>query len=263
MAIDAGSLAAAPSQPCRRLPLLRCLCATECHSPVLHGITIGDSEDIAVEERAVFHPRRAMHWRRSRLVQCAHVLDRARRLIFMSLTLETMTVETASAGPQVRLHSEPVLPTHLKLAFFVMHRLWLVSRGLTVGVRGIVLDDRDRICLVRHTYLPGWHLPGGGVEAKEPALLALARELQEEAAVTIAERSAPSIHGVFLNTTHSRRDHVIVYVVRDFQRNEKRPDREIAEAGFFPIDALPDGTTKPTRARLTEVLNSTPPSSIW
>jgi hypothetical protein len=43
----------------------------------------------------------------------------------------------------------------------------------------------------------------------------------------------------------------------------KRPDREIAEAGLFPLDQLPDGTTVATRNRLAEILEGQPASTNW
>ena len=133
---------------------------------------------------------------------------------------------------------------------------------MTLGVRGVVLDDRNRVFLIRHTYVPGWHLPGGGVETGETALDALGRELREEACITIDE--TPRLFGVFFNNRISRRDHVLVYVIQRFTVLEvKRPDREIAEAGFFPLDRLPDGTTGATRNRLAEILEGQPPSAKW
>jgi 8-oxo-dGTP pyrophosphatase MutT (NUDIX family) len=56
-----------------------------------------------------------------------------------------------------------------------------LSRGMTVGVRGAVLDEASRIFLVKHTYVPGWYLPGGGVDLGETAEAALARELMGKA----------------------------------------------------------------------------------
>ena len=143
-----------------------------------------------------------------------------------------------------------------------MHTYWRFARGMTLGVRGIVLDDRDRVFLIRHTYVSGWHLPGGGVETGETALQALERELREEACVAVGERA--QLHGVFFNGKISRRDHVIVYVVRDFSvTGSKAPDREIAEAGFFPCEQLPEETTAATRRRLAEVLWDHPVAETW
>ncbi|HZW47654.1 MAG TPA: DNA mismatch repair protein MutT, partial [Microvirga sp.] len=51
-----------------------------------------------------------------------------------------------------------------KAARFVtwgLHTYWRFARGMTLGVRAVVLDDRWRVFLIRHTYVPGWHLPGG------------------------------------------------------------------------------------------------------
>jgi ADP-ribose pyrophosphatase YjhB (NUDIX family) len=133
---------------------------------------------------------------------------------------------------------------------------------MTLGVRGVVLDRENRVFLIRHTYVPGWHLPGGGVETDETALEALNRELREEACIAMDE--PPSLFGVFFNNRVSRRDHVLVYVIRRFTvLQAKQPDREIAEAGFFPIDRLPEETTSSTRRRLAEILEGQPPAPHW
>jgi ADP-ribose pyrophosphatase YjhB (NUDIX family) len=133
---------------------------------------------------------------------------------------------------------------------------------MTLGVRAVVLDRQNRVFLIRHTYVPGWHLPGGGVETGEAALEALGRELREEACIVMDE--PPALVGVFFNQRVSRRDHVLVYVIRRFTVLEaKQPDREIAEAGFFPLDRLPEGTTSATRNRLAEILEGQPLSPNW
>ena len=149
-----------------------------------------------------------------------------------------------------------------RLLSWGLHTYWRFSRGMTLGVRAVVLDGQNQVFLIRHTYVPGWHLPGGGVETGETALDALTRELREEACIAIDE--PPVLAGVFFNRRVSRRDHVLVYVIRNFTvLAEKQPDREIAEAGFFPLDRLPEGTTEATRRRLTEILEGQPLSSTW
>lgn len=142
---------------------------------------------------------------------------------------------------------------------------WLIRTGarltrpLTVGVRGVVLDGSGRVFLVRHGYVPGWQFPGGGVEAGESAGAALARELEEEAGIAI--RGTPLLHGICLQ---GRRDHVVVYVVRDFAvQGDRDPDWEIQDGRFFPVADLPHDATPATRRRLREVLDGVACAETW
>ena len=149
-----------------------------------------------------------------------------------------------------------------RLKLRVMHWGFLLTRPMSLGVRGIVVDADDNVLLVRHGYVSGWHFPGGGVEVGETCLESLNRELEEEARIAI--EGPPVLHGLFFNTQTSQRDHVAAYVVRSFRiLGERPPDWEIAEARFFPRLALPEGTTRATRARLAEIFDSAPLSERW
>jgi 8-oxo-dGTP pyrophosphatase MutT (NUDIX family) len=142
------------------------------------------------------------------------------------------------------------------------HLYWRWSRGLTLGVRGLAIDVDGKVFLVRHTYVAGWQLPGGGVEVGETLAQALARELLEEGNIEIL--GVPELHGLFFDARISQRDHVAVFIVRSFrQAGAPVPNREIAEHGFFSPDALPGNTTTGTRARIAEVLSGVPPSELW
>jgi ADP-ribose pyrophosphatase YjhB (NUDIX family) len=149
-----------------------------------------------------------------------------------------------------------------RLTSRLAHLSFLLTRPMTLGVRAAVIDRDDRVLLVKHTYVAGWHLPGGGVEVGETFERALTRELAEEANVVL--EAPPLLHGLFLNAHVSRRDHVAVYVARQFRvTGERAPDREIVAARFFARDALPPDVTRGTRARLDEILGAAPISAAW
>jgi 8-oxo-dGTP pyrophosphatase MutT (NUDIX family) len=144
----------------------------------------------------------------------------------------------------------------------LVHFYWRFSRGTTLGARAMVIDGQGRVFLVKHSYLDGWHLPGGGVEVGETLLGALARELAEEGNILIT--APPVLHGVFFNARVSRRDHVALYIVREFRQDGPPvPNSEIVEHGFFARDALPPDTGRATRARLAEVFNGVAVSELW
>jgi 8-oxo-dGTP pyrophosphatase MutT (NUDIX family) len=144
----------------------------------------------------------------------------------------------------------------------VLHVVWRFTRGLTLGVRAVVIDPQGRVFLVKHSYAAGWHLPGGGVEAGETLVEALARELTEEGNIEIL--SSPAMHGIYFHPMYSRRDHIAVYVVRAFRQPSKPvPNHEIIDHGFFRPDALPADTTTGTRARIAEVLQGAPAPPQW
>lgn len=138
----------------------------------------------------------------------------------------------------------------------------LAHRAMTLGVRGLVVDGAQQVLLVRHTYVAGWFLPGGGVEGGETLSESLARELAEEGNIEIL--GAPLLQGVYFNRSTSPRDHVALYVVRHFRQTAPHvPDHEIAEARFFPANVLPEATTRATRARIDEALFGAPASAYW
>jgi ADP-ribose pyrophosphatase YjhB (NUDIX family) len=142
-----------------------------------------------------------------------------------------------------------------------MHVAFIFTRGMTLGVRAACFDEQGRVFLVRHTYIPGWHLPGGGIERNETALQALAKEIREEGNLKATSKS--QFFHVYLNKGASRRDHVFLYQLNVMQTGPRKPDYEIAESGFFHLEDLPEGTTNATRRRLDELAGKVPPDDYW
>ena len=144
----------------------------------------------------------------------------------------------------------------------LVHLYWRFSRGATLGARAVVIDGQARVFLVKHSYVEGWHLPGGGVETRETLLTELARELAEEGNIQLT--APPRLHGMFFNKRVSRRDHVALYIVREFRQDGPPvPNHEIIAHGFFAIDALPEDTGRATSARIAEVLGGAAVSELW
>jgi 8-oxo-dGTP pyrophosphatase MutT (NUDIX family) len=148
-----------------------------------------------------------------------------------------------------------------KVASLVLQQPWArLTRGMTLGSRVVVLDDQAQVLLVRHTYSPGWILPGGGVEKGETLVAAALREIKEEAGIV---GQSPVLHGMFSNEPAFKGDHVACFIVRQFNTTLWQPNHEIAEARFFPVIDLPHDTTGGTKRRLAEILNGVAVSELW
>jgi 8-oxo-dGTP pyrophosphatase MutT (NUDIX family) len=150
----------------------------------------------------------------------------------------------------------------VRFATRMLHGYFALSRGMTMGVRAACFDEAGRIFLVRHSYVPGWHLPGGGVERGETALEALAKEMREEGNLAIG--APPRLIHIYFNRQTSKRDHVLLYRCDAVTQTAPRlKDREIVEAGFFALDALPAATTAATGRRLEELAGRSAFADFW
>lgn len=118
-------------------------------------------------------------------------------------------------------------------------------RPVRMGVR-VLMTQGDEVWLVRHTYLDGWFLPGGGVERRETLENAACREAREEIG---AELEKISLLGVFTNFIQWKTDHTTVFLCKDFKITGK-PDGEIAEARLFSLSNLPKDTFSSHRSLL-------------
>jgi ADP-ribose pyrophosphatase YjhB (NUDIX family) len=136
-----------------------------------------------------------------------------------------------------------------------------LSRGATLGVRGLVLNPAGEVLLVEHTYVPGWFLPGGGVERGETVEQALIRELQEEAGVNTLGR--PKLLAVQANHRVFRGDHVVLFRVDDWEPCEATAHAEIRAIAWHAPDRLPDDVTRATRQRIEEFIGGADASQHW
>lgn len=144
----------------------------------------------------------------------------------------------------------------------LFHLAFLFLRPMTLGVRALAFDAEGRVLLVRHTYIDGWHLCGGGVEPGQTLEEAAIRELVEEANVVPGD--VPQLLSVHLNRSATKRDHVALFLFTNVRQTaDKKRDREIAEARFFALDDLPPDAVSHVHSRLAEYLNRSRPDPYW
>lgn len=138
----------------------------------------------------------------------------------------------------------------------LLHKLarlyWKLVKPRTLGVRAIILDENKvNVLLVKHTYIDGLYLPGGGVKKFEEPEKAIARELKEELGFEVIDCD---LFGVYSNFTESKSDTVIIVICTGcITKNIK--SSEIESFGFFNIYDLPKETSLGTRKRIDEYLS--------
>lgn len=123
---------------------------------------------------------------------------------------------------------------YIHLLYYAFRIYCFIFRPVRMGVR-MMLIQNDQILLVRHTYIPGWFMPGGGVKRGETLERAARREALEE---TGAKTGEVRLLGAYTSFLDWKTDHNIVFLCEDFVITG-RPDVEIAEARFFPLSNLP------------------------
>ena len=138
---------------------------------------------------------------------------------------------------------------------------WRRTRAMTLGVRVLATDSDGRICLVRHSYIDGWHLPGGGVEPGESVQLSAEREVAEEAGLC-PEPGALTLAGVYRNLTFAG-DHIVLFHLHRWTPCAPAGDGEITDRIWARPDRLPQDTGPATRRRIEEYLGAREPGRDW
>lgn len=142
-----------------------------------------------------------------------------------------------------------------------VRRVWWRAWGpITLGVRGLVVDDGGRVLLVRHSYgADTWHLPGGGVKRREKLTDAVRRELNEEAGIDGGDLR---LFGCYSNMREGKSDHIAVFLVTGWTRHETA-SVEIAEQRLFSPNELPDNVSPGSRRRIEEWAGRGPSVFDW
>lgn len=135
-----------------------------------------------------------------------------------------------------------------------------VAGPVAFGTSALVENTMGQVLLVRHSYMAGWQLPGGGVGRGEPPGQAILRELREE--VGLVRSAPPELAGLYTRRYGVVTNLVALYRVRDVDIAFK-PNFEIRAILFADPHALPDGTAAGTRRRIAENYDNAPVSPYW
>ena len=148
-------------------------------------------------------------------------------------------------------------------AYALLTSYWRIRRPITLGVRGVACDAEGAVTLVQHSYVPGWHLPGGGVERNETVYDAMVREFREECGIIVTP-DALRLIGIFGNFREYKSDHVVLFVASYYTQGERSASsHEIVGVNRFSLDALPSDTSEATRRRLEELRSDSESPHLW
>ena len=135
-----------------------------------------------------------------------------------------------------------------------------VFKSHTLGVRAIIFNQENKVLLVKHHYIQGWYLPGGGVDKAENFIQALKRELDEELGISVDKIN--SLLGIYTNNYELKNDHIAIFVITEFSVTPKQ-SHELEEYGYFDLDNLPETISPGTRKRLLEYQKLKEIDFIW
>jgi ADP-ribose pyrophosphatase YjhB (NUDIX family) len=124
-----------------------------------------------------------------------------------------------------------------KIVKKVLQQYWRQSRGLTLDVMGIILDDGNHVLLVRTADRPTWVLPTGPVKDGETVEDAVRRMLWSDLAITF--EGPLSFIGLEPKRTSDRAGHFTVVAVRHRNQDAPSPRHPRIEVRQFHVTALP------------------------
>ena len=132
--------------------------------------------------------------------------------------------------PMVTRLSDGAMRLVYRFGYKAMQQVWRFRKPRGFGV-GIVIRHDDQVLAVKHSYRPGYTIPGGGVRRHEDPRQTAVRELAEELSITADPDNLIYKRKVY-------RSHL--YELRLAEKPDIRIDnREIIEALFLsPEEAM-------------------------
>ncbi len=113
--------------------------------------------------------------------------------------------------------------------------IWLANRRFLVAVQGIILNDKNEILLLKHTYRDTpWGMPGGWMDYEKPRE-GLEREVFEETELQVKSNQ-------ILDVVYGDKPHrVDIYIKGSFVGGEFKKSAEVSDYGFYKVGNWPEG----------------------
>ena len=149
----------------------------------------------------------------------------------------------------------------LQILYLGRKLLYRALRVRTRGAKAMVFNPRGELLLIRNSYGPThlFVLPGGGIGRRETPEAAAAREVREEVGLKVRQLARVSEH---LNTREGKRDTIFLFnAVAD--GSPRIDNREVEEARFFALDALPENVSDSRLRRIAEFRGERTPDGGW
>ena len=94
----------------------------------------------------------------------------------------------------------------------ILHIYFRIRRGTTLGVRAVVRSPTSEFLLVRHTYTPGWHFPGGIIRFRETMLDRVKMVAKSELGVKVINIKGPQKISEVISHDIKERSHFISFL---------------------------------------------------
>lgn len=148
-----------------------------------------------------------------------------------------------------------------RIGFPVVRLYWRVTGAKRYGVKLMAFNEAGALLLVRHAYgnQDAWMLPGGAIDRGETAEQAAPRELMEETALVAHDLT---LFGHYYTQAEGKQDNVALFTAR-VEGAPQIDAKELKEARYFPLDALPPETSPATRRRIADWLADKPETNRW
>ncbi|MCD9189346.1 MAG: NUDIX hydrolase [Pyrinomonadaceae bacterium] len=134
--------------------------------------------------------------------------------------------------------------------FARMQAIRLTQAKFTVSVAAVIFDKDNKVLLLDHVLRPkwSWAIPGGFIERGEQPETAIRREIKEETGL--------ELENVQMFRVRTINRHVEILFRATAKGEIRIKTNEIADAGWFELDNLPEKMSRVQRTLIEQVLKN-------